>query len=82
MPKLAPLLTPKAPSVPCPDCHGRGGQDVMGNKPCNACMGSGRDLNVCVPFYAPCKVCNGRGKDVSIWFEVCKRCGGRGTLAY
>jgi len=54
----------------------------MGNKPCNACMGSGRDLNVCVPFYAPCKVCNGRGKDVSIWFEVCKRCGGRGTLAY
>jgi len=69
-------------TIPCPGCGGSGGHDILGDKPCMQCLGSGRDLNVPPPFVAPCKSCGGTGKKTTMWRESCKRCGGRGTLTY
>lgn len=66
--------------VTCPECRGRGGQDL---KKCSVCQGSGYEEERRQGFFGfflrqkPCSKCQGRGE----WPEkICSRCRGQGRI--
>lgn len=63
----------------CGVCQGRGFYDVMGERACYGCAGTGRDMQSDL-MALPCNVCNGRRRLSYCEKRKCNNCGGTGRV--
>ncbi len=66
----------------CTRCYGKGKYDVIGNQPCNSCMGRGIAFttNVGYKHGAACRTCGGRGSVQRMYKVTCTTCRGSGII--
>ena len=63
----------------CPSCRGRKHILGMGERICDGCAGTGRDLREDL-YAGPCRKCNGKGRVTYCENRICGTCRGLGKI--
>ena len=69
------------PKITCSTCNGRGSYDVIGERSCSGCAGTGRDFHS-ILMSKPCSKCHGSCRESYYEKRTCSSCNGKGYTNY